>query len=116
MLNEDENIDTNTFIELSAKGLQYEDGQYIVTFTDVSVKDELLQQLEIDTSDDDSVDSNIIPDKAILSDIDSKNDSSKRNVLLTLDLEDVQTLSNNPGVICIEKVCIWDDDNFLDIC
>tara|TARA_E500000318_G_scaffold112029_1_gene133504 strand:+ start:3470 stop:3790 length:321 start_codon:yes stop_codon:yes gene_type:complete len=93
---------------------QYVEKEYIVTFTSVAKKNEILQHLEIDTSKDDNIDSNAIPDRKILSDIDSKNDSQKRNILLTLENDEVEILYNNKDVISIESVSIM-DENWLDV-
>jgi len=93
---------------------QYVEKEYIVTFTNVAKKNEILQHLEIDTSKDDNIDSNTIPDRKILSDIDSKNDNEKRNILLTLENDEVEILYNNKDVISIESVSIM-DENWLDV-
>ena len=88
--------------------------EFIVTFKDVAAKNEILQYLEIDTSNDNSVDSNTIPDREILSDVDSKNDVEKRNILLTLEDDEVTILNNNPNILSIERVLIF-DDSWLDV-
>ena len=90
------------------------DKEYIVTFIDVDAKNKVLQDLEKDTSNDDNVDSNILPDREILSDVDSKNDNQKRNVKLTLENDEVEILSNNSNVLSIDPVFIF-DESWLDV-
>tara|TARA_E500000318_G_scaffold90976_1_gene89095 strand:+ start:348 stop:704 length:357 start_codon:yes stop_codon:yes gene_type:complete len=93
---------------------QVVDKEYIVTFIDVDAKNKVLQDLEVDTSNDDNVDSNIVPDRKILSDVDSKNDNQKRNVKLTLENNEVEILSNNSNVLSISPVFIF-DESWLDV-
>jgi len=82
---------------------------YTVTLTKTANKAELLSAFEIDSTSENHIDSNIIPDRTIYMPISGKQDWNKRTFHIKLESEEVDKLKNHPDVIDIEPPLQFDD-------
>ncbi len=87
---------------------------YTITLSKSANKTALLSAFTFNTADDDNVNSNIIPDRAIYIPLSGQRDWSKRTIYINCDEEEAEKIKNHEDILDIEEPLEF-DESWLDV-